>query len=204
MLRPSRHRGFTLIEAVVTVSVLALLMALMMPSMTDWIRSTYVRNLSESVQAGLQKARMEALRRNKAVTFWLVTSSGSGLVDDSCALASTSGSWVISLDDPSSHCSTPPSITATPKIVETYGAGINAGSLSVAGLASDYATAASSVSFNGYGQTVPSATSLAFIDITHTSGARRLRVTITSAGAVRMCDRDVTAGAATACIDGHP
>lgn len=200
MLRAGRNRGFTLIEAVVTVSILALLMAFMLPSMSDWFRGTYVRNLSESLQAGLQKARMEALRRNKVVTFWLVTSSGSGLVDDSCALASTSGSWVISLEDPAGKCSTVPSATVTPKIVETYGAGINAGSLSVTGLASVGATAANSVSFNGFGQTVPSATSLATIDITHTEpGSRRLRVTISPAGAVRMCDRDVPAGATTAC-----
>lgn len=205
MLRSRRHRGFTLIEAVVTVSVMALLMALMAPSMAEWIRSTHVRNLSESLQDGLQKARMEALRRNKVVTFWLVTSNASGLVDAGCALASNSGSWVISLEDPSGNCATPPSATTSPKIVETYGAGNNAANILVQALASDYATAATSVSFNGYGQAVSSANSLAFIKISHTqSGARRLRVSISSAGAVRMCDTDVPAGATTACTDGHP
>jgi type IV fimbrial biogenesis protein FimT len=199
VLRAVRHRGFTLIEAAVTVSVLALLMALMAPSMADWIRTTYVRNLSESVQGGLQKARMEALKRNKVVTFWLVTSNPAGLVDDSCALASNSGSWVISLEDPSGKCSTGPSATDVPKIVETYGAGSNATSISVAGLAPD-GTVASSVSFNGFGQVVAPATSLATINITHTlPGARHLRVTISSAGAVRMCDQDVPAGSTTAC-----
>jgi type IV fimbrial biogenesis protein FimT len=205
VLRSRLHKGFTLIEAVVTVSVMALLMALMAPSMAEWIRSTHVRNLSESLQDGLQKARMEALKRNKVVTFWLVTSNSSGLLDDTCALATNSGSWVISLEDPSSLCSHAPSATAAPQIVEAYGAGNNAASISVQALASDYSTAASSVSFNGFGQTVPSATSLAFIKVTHTqSGARRLRVSISPAGAVRMCDTDVPAGATTACTDGHP
>jgi len=195
VLRAGRQRGFTLIEAIVTVSILALLMALMAPSMAEWVRSTHVRNLAESIQAGLQKARMEALRRNKIVTFWLVSSNAAGSLDDSCALASNSGSWVISLDDPSTRCSSAASATVSPKIVETYGAGANAAIMTVAAKAGDGVTAASSVSFNGFGQTLPSATSLGIIDVTHTQpGARRLRVTVSSAGAVRMCDRDVTSG----------
>jgi type IV fimbrial biogenesis protein FimT len=199
VLRASRHRGFTLIEAIVTVSIMGLLTALMAPSAADWIRGTYVRNLAESLQAGLQKARMEALRRNKVVTFSMVTSSANGLVDDSCALASNSGSWVISLEDPSTKCSTAPSATVSPKIVETYGAGLNAASLSVGGFKSDGTTAANSVSFNGFGQAT-SATALAIIDVTHVQpGTRHLRVTVSSAGAVRMCDRDVTTGP-TACL----
>ncbi|MDB5883401.1 MAG: pilus assembly protein FimT [Ramlibacter sp.] len=195
MLRAGRQRGFTLIEALVTISILALLMALMAPSMAEWIRGTHVRNLAESMQAGLQKARMEALRRNKIVTFWMVSSNAGGSLDDSCALASNSGSWVISLEDPSSHCSTAASATASPKIVETYGAGVSAALMSVSGLTGNGAAAANSVSFNGYGQTLPSATALGIIDITHTQpGARRLRLTVSSGGSVRMCDRDVTSG----------
>lgn len=195
MLKNGRQRGFTLIEALVTISILALLMALMAPSMAEWIRGTHVRNLAESIQTGLQKARMEALRRNKIVTFWMVSSNAGGSLDDSCALASNSGSWVISLDNPSGLCSTSASATATPKIVETYGAGPTAALMTVSALAADAATAATSVSFNGFGQILPSASALAIIDVTHTQpGARRLRLTVSSGGSVRMCDRDVTSG----------
>jgi type IV fimbrial biogenesis protein FimT len=86
----------------------------------------------------------------------------------------------------------------SPKIVETFGAGLNAASLSVAGLTSGGAPA-SSVSFNGFGQPT-SATSLAIIDVTHAQpGTRRLRVAVSPAGSVRMCDQDVTTGP-TACL----
>jgi type IV fimbrial biogenesis protein FimT len=195
VLKTGSQRGFTLIEAIVTVSILALLMALMAPSMADWIRGTHVRNLAESIQTGLQKARMEALRRNKIVTYWMVSSNAGGSLDDSCALASNSGSWVISLENPATHCSMAASATVSPKIVETYAAGANAGVMTVSALAGDAATAATSVSFNGFGQILPSATALSIIDVTHTQpGARRLRITVSPGGAVRMCDRDVTSG----------
>ena len=72
--------------------------------------------------------------------------------------------------------------------------------LSVSGLRSDGTTAATSVSFNGMGQTTKAATQLARIDLANTgSGARRLRVTISPTGGIRMCDRDAAAGDSRAC-----
>lgn len=193
-----RQRGFNLVEASVTLAVLALLTALMAPGVVEWLRSTQVRNVAESVQNGLQKARMEALKRNQVVTFWLVSPSPAGRPDNTCALASNSGSWVISLQDPSSLCATAPSPTTAPMIVETYGA--TGTGITVAALASDGATAATSVSFNGVGQSVQTGTPLARIDLSHSlSGARRLRVAISTGGSVRMCDQDVASTDPRAC-----
>jgi type IV fimbrial biogenesis protein FimT len=195
-----RHqRGFNLIEASVTLAVLALLTALMAPSVVDWLRGTQVRGVAEAAQNGLQKARMEALRRNQVVTLWLVSTATPGVLDNSCALASNSSAWVISVQDPSSLCATAPSPTTAPMIVESY-AGTAASGITVAGLAADGATAATSVSFNGLGQTVQSGTPLARIDVTHSlTGARRLRVAISTSGAVRMCDQDVSSTDVRAC-----
>lgn len=192
------QRGFNLIEAVVTVSILGLLAATAMPSMTDWIHSTRVRSVAETTQNGLQRARNEALKRNKVVTFWLVSPGNTASPDDSCALAADSGAWVVSLDDPSGKCSTAASITQAPRIVEVYGPGSAANGIIVAGLDKD-GSAASSVSFNGYGQRVGTGT-LASVDVSHAdASARQLRIQITSSGGIRMCDKGVVSPDPRAC-----
>jgi type IV fimbrial biogenesis protein FimT len=186
------QRGFNLIEVIVTMSVLAMVIGVMVPSAADWIHNTHVRSLAESLQNGLQKARAEALRRNTVVTFWLVAPSAAAPLDGTCAVSASSASWVISMDDPSGKCDVGPSQTAAPRIIEKFAAGSGASGVTVAGLAGDATTAASAVSFNGYGQAVKTGSPLARIDISHSQGgARRLAVKITSGGGVRMCDRDV-------------
>jgi type IV fimbrial biogenesis protein FimT len=201
MLTSRHQRGFNMIEAAVTMAILGLLIAAVLPSVSEWIRNTSVRNMAESIQNGLKKAKAEALLRNKSVTFWMVSPPTAASLDSSCALSSTSGSWVISTADPTGKCDIAPSATVDPGIVETYGAGAGASGITVAGLASDGTTAATSVSFNGYGQRVQTGNPLARIDITHSqSGARNLRVEISSGGSIRMCDRDVAAGDPRACV----
>lgn len=194
-----RQRGFNLIEAIVTLAVLGILTAAAVPSMADWIRSTHVRNLAETTQAGLQKARMEAMRRNQVVTFWLVSPATTASPDSTCALSAASGAWVVSLDDPSGECDSTPSATVAPRIVEAYGPGKGATGITVAALDADGA-AASSISFNGYGQPVRTGSPIATIDIAHSdASARRLRVQISTSGGIRMCDRDVASPDPRAC-----
>jgi len=196
----NRQRGFNLIEAAVTVSLLGLLVATAVPSMTDWIHSARVRGLAETTQNGLQRARNEALKRNKIVTFWLVSPNTTASPDNGCALASDSGAWVVSMDNPAGACATAPSPTTAPRIVEVYGPGPAGNGIVVAGLASDGATAATSVSFNGYGQRVGAGT-LANVDISHAdAGARQLRIQITASGGIRMCDKAFLQPDARACM----
>jgi type IV fimbrial biogenesis protein FimT len=204
VLSQAVQRGFNLIEAVVTVSVLGLLVAAAAPSMTDWVRSSRVRSLAEATQNGLQRARTEALKRNQVVTFWLVSPNTTASPDDSCTVVSDSAAWVVTVavDDPTSHCSGPVSPATIPRIVEVYGPGTAGANIVVAGLQTDGATAASSVSFNGYGQRVSSgAGTLANIDIsTANATARRLRIQVSASGGIRMCDRDIVAPDPRACV----
>ena len=190
-----------MIEILVAISMLALLAAAALPGMTDWVRSTRLRGLAENTQAGLNKARTEAMKRNQVVTFWLVSPATATKPDDSCALASNSAAWVVSVDNPATACATAPSTTAAPRIVETFGPGPGAGDLVVEAKAADGTTNATSVSFNGYGQIVRTGTPLASIDITHVSATgRKLRLQISTSGSVRMCDRDVASPDSRACI----
>lgn len=197
MLTLYRHsRGFNIIELMVTVSVLAVLLAVGVPSMAEWIRNTQVRALAEALQNGLQKARGEAIKRNRPVTLWLVTPA-SGVPDATCALSASSPSWVVSLDNPAGLCDAGASPTAAPRIVEVYGSPY--GGINVSSKTSDGATDATSATFNSYGQTI-GANPIGLINLeSQKSGARRLRVELAPGGGIRLCDRDMTAGDPRAC-----
>ena len=202
------QRGFSMIEIAVTLAVFVLLLGAAMPSMSEWLRNTRVRNAAESMQAGLQKARTEAIRSNDGVTFWLVGGADERNVDATCTLASTAGSWVVSRDDPSGMCDTAPSPTVTPKIVETHAAGDGGSGVTVVA-ANASGAGASCVRFNGFGRVVDAAAlpadscrapdQISSIDLTHASGARRLRIVVANAGSVRLCDRDAAVDDPRAC-----
>jgi type IV fimbrial biogenesis protein FimT len=76
--------GVTLIEVLITLTVLAILLTLGLPAYKDWIQNTQIRTAAESVLNGLQLARGEAVKRNALMTFtlsgnsWTVTVTGTG------------------------------------------------------------------------------------------------------------------------------
>lgn len=69
--RAPRQGGFTLVEALVAVGVLAILASLAAPSFESVFVRFRVRVSAEGVVSGLQLARSEALRRNQPVRFTL-------------------------------------------------------------------------------------------------------------------------------------
>lgn len=60
-------RGVTLIELLVTISILVILMAIAAPSFTTFIVNNRLGNHSTSLYASLILARSEAIKRNKRV-----------------------------------------------------------------------------------------------------------------------------------------
>ncbi|MDI3381097.1 Tfp pilus assembly protein FimT/FimU [Xenophilus aerolatus] len=73
--RPAaRPRGFSLIELMVTVSLLGVLVMLAMPSMAAWIRNNKVRTVADALHNGLRVAQSEATRRSRQVVFALTNS----------------------------------------------------------------------------------------------------------------------------------
>lgn len=189
-----RHRGFTLIEFVVTVSILALLIMAVAPGMSAWLRNTRIRSVAEVLQNGLQQARNEAVRRNQNVSFWLVSLSAPGTLDNGCTLSSSSGSWVVSVSSPESACANAPSTDTAPMIVAANAIGDAGVGVSVAAAQSDGA-AATSVTFNGFGHVVAGASTIAKIDVDNVvpgNEFRPLRIEVEAAGSVRMCEPLVT------------
>src|SRR5690606_31715823 len=158
-------------------------------TLRTFMRNAQVRSLSESLLAGINLARSEAIRRNTQVSFWMVTNTSEG-----CALTNTGNSWVVSLDNPSSDCDTAASPVTAPRIVQTH-----VGSEAATGIATVAATnggaAASCITFNGFGAaeaTCPGGlTPLAVINLTADAGTRPLRISVTG-GSVRLCDPSIS------------
>lgn len=73
-LRPAAHRprkggpqGFTLVELMITVAVLAIVVTLAAPSFSDLINRNRLTGAANEIVGALQTARMEAVRRNASV-----------------------------------------------------------------------------------------------------------------------------------------
>ncbi len=162
-------RGFTLIEVMITLVVLGIAMSLGMPSYQTWIASTGVRTAAESILAGMQLARTEAIARNVAVTFRKDAATGSG--------------WCVTLDPDS--CDVPLHVRSAK----------DGSSAAVEVALSNGAT--QTVAFDGFGRLkspAPVAGTAIRLDMTHAtvSDARKLRVTVDIGGTARMCDPSVT------------
>jgi len=182
-----RQRGFTIIEAVITISVAGLLVAAALPSAGTWIRNSRIRTAAESISNGLQQARNEAVRRNQSVSFYLVSDADPVSMTDACALSSTSSGWVISIASPAGRCA-----TDKDTFVAVRPAGDGASGLSLSAL-DNAAAAATTVTFNGFGQ-ISNATPISCIKVrnTNTSDSRPLLIAVNPGGQVRMCDPAVT------------
>ena len=65
-----RARAFTLIELLVVIAVVAILLALVGPSMADLLATQRVRNINAQLVTDFQFARSEAVRRKANVMVW--------------------------------------------------------------------------------------------------------------------------------------
>lgn len=72
----NKIKGFSLIELMISVLVIAILASVAVPSFQSWLRNTQVRNAAESIANGLQKARAEAVSRNTKTTLVLGADTG--------------------------------------------------------------------------------------------------------------------------------
>lgn len=67
LISRSKSRGFTIIELLVAVAVLALMLMLGVPAMGTWLGNASIRANAEAVSNAIQFARTEAIRRNTNV-----------------------------------------------------------------------------------------------------------------------------------------
>lgn len=74
-------RGFTLVELMITITVLAVLTMAGLPAFMEMIQNMQLRTAAESILDGLQVARAEAIRRNAYTQFVLGPGTGWSIVE---------------------------------------------------------------------------------------------------------------------------
>ncbi|MEY4907330.1 MAG: hypothetical protein RL260_1048 [Pseudomonadota bacterium] len=189
--------GFSLIELMVTLAVLGALLMAVTPLVRDWMLDTEIRNAAESISSGLGQARAEAVRRNEPVLFSLVSSDTQpGTLDNSCAVSSTSASWVVSLDSPAGHCADDLGTTTGTRLVARHARGDGSPGVTVEVRDATCGNAANlgQVLFNGFGRAQPVPAPIRCIVVRHpgSSSTRTLHVVLNSGGTVRTCDPAAT------------
>lgn len=89
----SHQKGFTLIELMITLFVLAIILGIAVPSFTDQIRNTRSLTFGEEFATALNYARSEAVKRGRPVTLCPSNDAQTDCDDDW-----TQG-WLVVLDD---------------------------------------------------------------------------------------------------------
>lgn len=183
-----RSRGFTLIEMMIALVVLAILLMMGMPAFAIYIQNAKLRSTAESLQAGLQTARAEAVKRNAQIEFILTTDPGNSGSVATTNLSTTGQNWLIRYQDPA---------TLLYSFIEGKVAEEGSGQGSTTTVVTTGTT--SSITFNGFGgTTLGSAASFALTNPTgglcKAAGGpmRCLTIVVSVGGQVRMCDPAVT------------
>jgi len=167
--RPTQE-GFTLVELMVAVSILGVLVALALPAYRDMVQNSMIRGAAESIQTGLQQARIEAIRRNARVQFVMPIATNSAWTIG-CVTVAADCPALITERKNSEGSSSAVTVTRTP-------------------------AAATTVVFDGLGAVLasPPALTVPFtrlvVDNPNLAAAdsRELRIDLQSGGNVRICD----------------
>jgi type IV fimbrial biogenesis protein FimT len=168
-MRMRGRTGFTLIEVMIGLTIMALLMVMGLPSFTAWLQKGQIRTAAEAIQNGLSLARAEAVRRNAKVSF---------------SMAGPDSSWTVAV-----VTAPVPPIQARTGVEGSSNAvvAVTAGALPV------------DIEFDGLGRTNLAANLLIEITNptggacgTALTQMRCLNVQVTPGGTVRMCDPQVT------------
>jgi Tfp pilus assembly protein FimT len=86
------------------MAIFGVLISLALPAFNDWMLNMRLRNQADFVLSGIQKARGEALRRNRFVRFQLVSAAADGTLDSGCDVADVGNRWIVSHGNPKGKC----------------------------------------------------------------------------------------------------
>lgn len=171
VLKPGRKpgvSGFSLIELLIAIAILGIALLLGMPSYRTWIQNTHIRNATESIQNGMQRARAEAVTRNTNTAFvlgggpfWTISQVSDGAVIEQRPAGEVSANVTLTV----SPIAIPPALPPT------------------------------TITFSSLGSVVANADATATItqididsSVLATADSRELRLTVGVGGVIRMCD----------------
>lgn len=156
-------RGFSLIEAMITVAILAIIGALAMPAFQSTLANFRMRTGAEGLLNGLQLARTEAVRQNRNIFFCINPVGTTG--------------WIISRE---ANCPIPPvNLDST---IQRRPAS-EGGNLTVAANINN-------LTFNSLGR---ASAAMNITVSSSIAGTQTLSISQFTGGQVRMCDPAVTA-----------
>jgi type IV fimbrial biogenesis protein FimT len=177
-MRRAAQSGISLVEILVAIAIVGVIFALGLPSYRTWIQNTQIRTAAESILAGLQVARNEAIRRNAAMQFKLD--------------AGATTQWRVNtfVDPDGTPFQSRPAEEGSPNATVTLTPGD-----------------ATTVTFSALGRVLPNADaspSLAQVVVTNplipvAADRRVLAILIPTGGAIRLCDPQVAAGDPRTC-----
>ncbi len=78
MLTRTRHAGVTLIELLIGITIVGVVLALGLPTMSTYIQNNKISSVVGNYYGGLQMARAEAIRSNDPVEFVMTNATGVG------------------------------------------------------------------------------------------------------------------------------
>ena len=171
-----KSSGFSLIELMVGIVVMAILVALAMPSFQIMLRNSEVRAAAESITNGLQRARAEAVARNTNVQFVL------GAYPPDCTVAGSS--WTV--DYVNKPVATDPPIDARCSTEGSTHVSINV-----------TPATATTVTFSSLGIVIGNqdgSAPLTQVDLNADGASQNLRVEVGPGGNAKMCDPNLPAG----------
>lgn len=151
--------------------IVAILASLAFPSFQSMLANAQIRTAAQALHDGLQLARVEAIRRNERVVFVKDTESG----------------WTISTVTGGNTLQTRP-----------YTEGSKTATVTVT------PNGATQVTFNSLGRVIDS-TPISQLDIDvpvsvlPAASSQNLRITVTTGGAIRLCDPNAATGTGRAC-----
>jgi type IV fimbrial biogenesis protein FimT len=204
VLKASRPAGFTMIELLIGMAILAIVLGLGAPAMGTYLQNSKLAAATASFYAGVQAARTEAIRRNIQSQFVLtdLPLSTVGLENDPGLATPNGRSWVVRSLSP------PPALPGTFEAVDKKSA--NEGDASVTGQSIVVTCAApagctGAIPFNGFGST---ADNQAYqINISNPSAGacapggpvRCRQIRVSPGGQISACDPAAAAGDSRAC-----